>query len=232
MTTRLACSIAPSLSSSSNVPPQGVGARTLRGARIHLHLPRRGREETGPRLCRVPENPSRRRGILSTSAVRPRRCLTVGPFWVVVHSSLDPTRGEVMRSSRAFAVVVGMVLLLLAALGSPAQAAIHEQVAAYCSGGGHGAISEAGFLEPPGITDPTEKNFAQPVLSNGVVEITASGPLVTDAPAAKYPAGLAPSPCQPLSTPAPTATRSSPRERERPGPPAPGQGVRALVRGC
>jgi hypothetical protein len=49
-----------------------------------------------------------------------------------------------------------------------------------------------GFLEPPGITDPTEKNFAQPVLSNGVVEITASGPVVTDDPAAKFPEGSSP----------------------------------------
>ena len=39
------------------------------------------------------------------------------------------------------------------------------------------------LVEPPGITDPTESNFAQPVRSNGVVEF----PLITDAPAAKYP---------------------------------------------
>lgn len=70
--------------------------------------------------------------------------------------------------------------------------AIHEQVAAYCSGGGHGVISEAGFLEPPGITDMTKQNFAQPVLSNGVVEITETGPVVTDDPAAKFPEGSSP----------------------------------------
>lgn len=87
--------------------------------------------------------------------------------------------------------MVGITLLLVA-LASPAWAAIHEQVAAYCSGGGHGVISNDGFLEPPGITDPTEKNFAQPVLSNGVVEITGTGPVVTDHPAAKYPAGSSP----------------------------------------
>ena len=77
---------------------------------------------------------------------------------------------------------------------SPAMAApaIHEQVAAYCSGGGHGVISEAGFLEPPGITDMTKQNFAQPVLSNGVVEITETGPVVTDHPAAKFPEGSSP----------------------------------------
>jgi hypothetical protein len=93
---------------------------------------------------------------------------------------------------RRVAVLAGMVLLLLAALPSPAHAVIHEQVAAYCSGGGHGAINEAGFLVPPGISDPTEDNFAQPVLSNGVVEITDGVPLVTDAPAAKYPEGSSP----------------------------------------
>lgn len=93
---------------------------------------------------------------------------------------------------RRIAVLAGMVLLLLAALASPAQAVIHEQVAAYCSGGGHGAINEAGFLVPPGISDSTEENFAQPVLSNGVVEITATGPVVTDAPAAKFPEGSSP----------------------------------------
>ena len=96
-----------------------------------------------------------------------------------------------MRRTRGFAVLVGTVLML-AVLASPAQAAIHEQVAAYCSGGGHGAINEAGFLEPPGITDPTKTNFAQPVLSNGVVEPTESGPVVTDHPAAKFPEGSSP----------------------------------------
>ena len=92
---------------------------------------------------------------------------------------------------RRIVAIVAMALLLTA-LASPAWAAIHEQVAAYCSGGGVGAINDDGFLEPPGITDPTKKNFAQPVLSNGVVVITESGPVVTDHPAAKYPAGSSP----------------------------------------
>jgi len=56
-----------------------------------------------------------------------------------------------MRRTRGFALLAGTVLLLLAALASPARAAIHEQVAAYCSGGGVGVISDDGFLEPPGI---------------------------------------------------------------------------------
>lgn len=99
---------------------------------------------------------------------------------------------------RRFAFVVGTCGVVLGSLAAPAQAAIHEQVAAYCSGGGHGAIDDAGFLEPPGITDPTERNFAQPVLSNGVVVIGSTGPVVTDHPAAKYPAGSSP-----LALPAP-----------------------------
>src|SRR5262245_41695414 len=102
-----------------------------------------------------------------------------------------PAGGGWMSKTKGFAVLVGTVLLL-AAFASPAQAAIHEQVAAYCSGGGVGVIDQAGFLEPPGITDPTKSNFAQPVLSDGVVVITASGPVTTDAPPSKYPAGSSP----------------------------------------
>ena len=89
-------------------------------------------------------------------------------------------------------IVVAGVTLSLFLLASPASAAIHEQVAAYCSGGGHGAISTDGFLEPPGISDFTKKNFAQPVLSNGVVVITETGPVVSDHPASKFPAGSSP----------------------------------------
>lgn len=99
-----------------------------------------------------------------------------------------------MRRKIGTAVVTSTVPLVLVALASPAQAAIHEQVAAYCSGGGVGAINDAGFLEPPGITDPTKQNFAAPVLHNGVVVIDpASGlPVTTDAPPSKYPAGSSP----------------------------------------
>ena len=60
-------------------------------------------------------------------------------------------------------------------------------VAAYCSGGGHGAIDANGDLEPPGLLDG--KNFAQPVISNGVVAEVGGLPIVQDHPAAKYPAG-------------------------------------------
>jgi hypothetical protein len=88
---------------------------------------------------------------------------------------------------RSFSRLALLALLIVGALAAttPANGAIHEMVAAYCSGGDHGAIDAAGFLEPPGITDMSKQNFAQPVESNGVVEF----PLVTDAPAAKYPEG-------------------------------------------
>jgi hypothetical protein len=86
-------------------------------------------------------------------------------------------------------VVVMTMLFVLIALAIPASAAIHEMVAAYCSGGGHGVIDADGFLEPPGISDFTEKNFAQPVISNGVVAEVGGLPIVQDHPAAKYPAG-------------------------------------------
>jgi hypothetical protein len=86
---------------------------------------------------------------------------------------------------KAIPVALLVVVASLLAVAAPAKGAIHEMVAAYCSGGGHGAIDAAGFLEPPGITDMTKSNFAQPVRSNGVVAF----PLVTDAPAEKYPEG-------------------------------------------
>lgn len=84
-------------------------------------------------------------------------------------------------------VVVMTMLFVLLALAIPASAVIHEMVAAYCSGGGHGAIDADGFLEPPGLLDG--KNFAQPVISNGVVAEVGGLPIVQDHPAAKYPAG-------------------------------------------
>ena len=83
-----------------------------------------------------------------------------------------------------------VAMLALVAFTAPAGAVIHEQVAAYCSGGGHGAINDDGFLEPPGIT--SGDNFAQPVLSNGVVAIGPTGPVITDAKPAKFPAGSSP----------------------------------------
>ena len=84
-------------------------------------------------------------------------------------------------------VVVMTMLFVLLALAIPASAVIHEMVAAYCSGGGHGAIETNGDLEPPGLLDG--KNFAQPVISNGVVAEEGGLPIVQEHPAAKYPAG-------------------------------------------
>ena len=81
--------------------------------------------------------------------------------------------------------------IMLTMTPGTAGAVIHEQVAAYCSGGGHGAINDLGELEPPGISDMTKKNFASPVLHNGVVVFDAvTGlPVVSDRQPAKFPAG-------------------------------------------
>jgi hypothetical protein len=72
-------------------------------------------------------------------------------------------------------------------MAGAASGAIHEQVAAYCSGGGHGAVAENGALEPPGITDFSKPNFAAPVAHNGVVDLNTL--TITDHPAAKFPQG-------------------------------------------
>jgi hypothetical protein len=83
---------------------------------------------------------------------------------------------------------------LAAVLGTPvtSDAALHEMVAAYCSGGGVGVIGTDGFLEPPGVTDPTKSNFAKPPTASGVAVVVNAAPLrvvIGDSPAAKYPAG-------------------------------------------
>jgi hypothetical protein len=83
-----------------------------------------------------------------------------------------------------------VVIALVAALPlATAQAVVHEIVAAYCSGGGHGAIDENGFLEPPGLSDPAKKNFARPVIANGTVEGAPPNVLITDKSAAKFAEG-------------------------------------------
>jgi hypothetical protein len=93
-----------------------------------------------------------------------------------------------MRRIMRVLIIVGVtaVVSVLASSG-PAAAVIHEQVAAYCSGGGHGIITSSGELEPPGIADPTKQNFARPVIANGVVDPATLQ--ITDHPAAKFPAG-------------------------------------------
>lgn len=71
-----------------------------------------------------------------------------------------------------------------------ADAAVHEMVAAYCSGGNVGVIDSNGFLEPRGITGGSQaNNFAQPVLSTGVVVGTFPNLTVGTSPAAKFTPG-------------------------------------------
>ena len=89
----------------------------------------------------------------------------------------------------AMAVIVPTTFGLLTV--GTTNAAIHEIVAAYCSGGGVGVVSEDGFLEPPGISDPTKQNFAQPVLASGATtEPDGDGVIhISGKPNAKYPEG-------------------------------------------
>jgi hypothetical protein len=94
-------------------------------------------------------------------------------------------------------LILSGILPLIVAPALPANAAIHEMVAAFCSGGGVGVIDANGFLEPPGVTDRSKSNFAQPSLSSGAVVRTPTGPVIGTSPAAKFPVGtsvLGPSP--------------------------------------
>ena len=68
-----------------------------------------------------------------------------------------------------------------------ADAVIHEIVAAYCSGGGVGAIDEDGFLEPEPLADFEKQTFAKPVLASGAVDPETL--TVTDKPNAKFAEG-------------------------------------------
>ena len=93
-----------------------------------------------------------------------------------------------MRQARRVVVAVAAIGSVVGiATPAPAGAVIHEIVAAYCSGGGHGTITESGELEPRGIADPTKKNFASPVVHNGAVDLNTL--TITDHPSAKFPAG-------------------------------------------
>lgn len=91
-----------------------------------------------------------------------------------------------MRKARAAAAVALASGILLSG-SPPAGAVIHEIVSAYCSGGGHGAITVSGELEPPGIADFSKKNFAAPVVHNGAVDLNTF--TITDHPSAKFPTG-------------------------------------------
>jgi len=96
------------------------------------------------------------------------------------------------------------ILVLGAAIGlaawtivapSTSNAAIHEIVAAYCSGGDHGVIDEDGFLEPTPLEDAAGTSpsaghaFAKPVLSSGAVEVVFPNVLITDKPNTKFEEG-------------------------------------------
>jgi hypothetical protein len=94
---------------------------------------------------------------------------------------------------------LSVAVVVLGALGTvtagTTHAAIHEIVAAYCSGGGHGVIGDDGFLEPPGVTDPTKSNFAKPPGASGAVVVLDPPPApivieVTDKPNAKITPGV------------------------------------------
>jgi hypothetical protein len=88
-------------------------------------------------------------------------------------------------------IILTGILPLIIAPALPANAAIHEMVAAYCSGGGVGAIESDGFLEPPGVQGVTgsDASLRRPPTASGVV--VGSGPTaqIGLSPAAKYPAG-------------------------------------------
>jgi hypothetical protein len=68
-----------------------------------------------------------------------------------------------------------------------ADPAIHEIVAAYCSGGDVGVIDSDGFLEPPPISTFGSPTFARPVIASGAVD---AGTLtVTGKPNARFAEG-------------------------------------------
>jgi hypothetical protein len=75
----------------------------------------------------------------------------------VSRSSAERTCMQIGRRTTGVIVAAGLAILLNAV---PAQAVVHEIVAAWCSGQ---------ELEPPGISDPTKSNFAGPVNANGFV---------------------------------------------------------------
>jgi hypothetical protein len=86
-------------------------------------------------------------------------------------------------------LILSGTLPLLMATALPANAAIHEMVSAFCSGGGVGTIEASGHLEPPGVTNPALNSFRQPAEATGVVVGSPTGPVIGSSPAAKYPAG-------------------------------------------
>jgi len=84
-------------------------------------------------------------------------------------------------------VLFGVAMAGPFAASVSADPAIHEIVAAYCSGGSVGVINSSGFLEPPGITGGSNAdNFAMPVIASGAVD---PFPFISSQPNAKWPQG-------------------------------------------
>lgn len=64
-------------------------------------------------------------------------------------------------------VLLALVAGLLVVLSAPAGATVHEIVGQWCAG--------QGALEPKGISDPSKRNFAQPLIASGVATIVPDG---------------------------------------------------------
>ena len=82
----------------------------------------------------------------------------------------------VIRALVVAAATGGIVFAQIA----PASATVHEIVAQWCSRGASGK----GALGPAGISDPTKRNFAQPLNASGFI-----GPVVPFDPPGDQPAG-------------------------------------------
>ncbi len=76
-----------------------------------------------------------------------------------------------------------LVVLAFLIVAMPAEAAIHEMVAAACNGKGE--------LEPPGIVDPSKPSFLKSLLATGIITLVPGPGTLTiifnlDHPASKY----------------------------------------------
>ena len=80
-----------------------------------------------------------------------------------------------------------LVVLAFLIVAMPAEAAIHEMIAAACNGKGE--------LEPPGILDASKPSFLRSLLATGIIESIVPGPgsltinFNLDHPASKYASG-------------------------------------------
>ncbi len=95
---------------------------------------------------------------------------------------------------RMFIAMVVATGLFAGVHAAPAEAVIHEIYAAWCAGKGE--------IEPPGISDGSKKNFAQPVFAGGVVQLTPYlGGLLIDFDFEKAQAKIVPAPTGPAIIP-------------------------------